>query len=123
MATVRERLNIGSPSDIADGLRFVSIGDVLAGLTPVEATEPVTSGTVFEVPTPGTILSVSTAGTALVMVDSTVTPAAGEVSVSYTSNGVATLTFQAAVTEYTYTQMALPDQLANRLNSEAYVEP
>jgi hypothetical protein len=123
MATVQERLNTGSPSDIADALRFISFGDLLAGLTPVEATETVASGTVHVIPTSGQVQTMSTAGTALVIVDSTVTPGAGEVSIAYDANGVPTATFQAAVTTYTYTQTGVSTGLAGLLAATAYVEP
>lgn len=121
MATLKERLNTASPSDIADALRTVPIGDLIEGLVPSLKTETVTSGTVHVAPDQGTIHTVSTAGAALVIVDGTVTPAAGEVSVNYDIAAGPTLTFNAAVTTYTYSQTVIPRLLGLVLNTPAYV--
>jgi len=103
-------------------MRFIKVGDIFAGMNPVEATETVTSGTVFVVPTSGQINTMSTGGAALVIVDSTVSPGATEVSIAYT-DGVPTATFGAAVATYTYTQSQTSAQLGSHLSAEAYIEP
>lgn len=68
---------------------------------------------------PGTIQTVeSPAGTALRVVGAGVTPGATEVAVAYDSNGVPTLTFAAAVTDWVVTKTRLPVGMADYLDTE-----
>lgn len=121
MATLQERLNIASPSDFADRNRQVSMGDVLAGLVPVERTlSGLASSATHVHDVAGTILAVSLAAAQKVIVTSLDTPGAGEVGVTYDANGVATLLFgDGANTGYTVIAMSLPAGLGAALAAEA----
>ncbi len=121
MATVQERLNTASPNDIADRLRQVSIGDVVAGLIPVERTlSGLTSSATHVHDVPGAIMAVSLAAAQKVIVTSLDTPGAGEVGVSYNADGLATLLFgDGANTGYTVVAQSLPTGLGATLASTA----
>lgn len=121
MSTVQEQLNLASPTTIADMLRKVSIGDLIAGLVPRAVSRTgLASNTVQVEPEPGEIKSVeSPAGTNLTIVGAGATPAAGEVAVAYDANGVATLTFQAAVTAYDVQKTVFPAGLGDTLAEDS----
>lgn len=117
MSTVQENLNQSNPTTIADMLRKLPIGDLLAGMVPkVNARTGLVSGTVHVNDIPGAISAVeSPVGTTLTIIGPGDTPAAGEVAVAYSTDGVATLTFQAAVTAYSALQTSLPADLGATL--------
>jgi len=121
MATVQDRLNTASPSDIADRFRQLPIGDILAGLIPSQATYAGLASSATHVnPVAGNITAVSVSAAAKVIVDSTVTAGAGEVQVTYDAQGVGTLVFgDGANTGYTVTLNALPAGLATILATVA----
>jgi len=121
MSTVQEQLNLASPTTIADMLRKVSFGDVLAGLVPrLEQRTGLASNAVQVEPEAGEIKAVeSPSGTNLAIVGPGATPAAGEVAIAYDSNGVATLTFNAAVTAYDVVKTVLPTGLGDALAAES----
>lgn len=120
-STVQERLNIGSPSDIADRMRQLPVGDVFASLIPAERTLTGLASSATQVhDVAGAILQVAVGADQKVIVTSADTPAAGEVGVSYDSDGVATLLFGDGVqTGYTVIAMGLPAGLGTILASEA----
>lgn len=121
MSTTKEALNLANPTSVPDMLRKVSAGDILAGMVPTaNARTGLASNTVQENDIAGAILAVeSPAGTNLAIVGPGATPAVGEVAVAYDSNGLATLTFQAAVTAYTALQMTLPAGLGAAMASDS----
>lgn len=115
--TVQDRLNIASPTDLADRNRQVLMGDVLAGLIPVERTLSGLSSSATHIhDAAGTILQVALAAAQKVIVTSADTPGAGEVGVTYSSDGVATLLFgDGANTGYTVIATSLPAGLGATL--------
>ncbi len=121
MATVQERLNIGSPSDIADRLRQLPVGDVFASLIPTERTlSGLASSATHIHDVAGVILQVAIAAAQKVIVTSADTPGAGEVGIAYDADGVATLLFgDGANTGYTVIAMSLPAGLGAALAAEA----
>lgn len=121
MSTVQEALDLANPNSIADMFRKVSIGSVLAGLIPRAISRTgLASNTVQVEPEAGEIKSVeSPAGTNLIIVGAGATPGVGEVAVAYDANGVATLTFQAAVTAYDVQKTIFPDGLGDALAEES----
>jgi len=102
MATVQEALDISNPNDIPDMLRKVRLGTILAGmLVPVtDANARTVTADVCVLTTAGTVLAVTaTAGGTtgnFRLVASGMTPATTQVAVSYSAEGIATLTFAAA---------------------------
>ena len=102
MATVQQALDISNPNDIPDMLRKVRLGTILAGML-VPATDAdartVTSN-VCVMTTAGIVLAV-TATTGGVtgnfsLIAAGQTPATTQVAVSYSAEGIATLTFLGA---------------------------
>lgn len=116
MATIQTRLNLANPNDLPDRLRQVLIGDVLDGLrSRVVARAGLTNQATHVHSTPGAIEHVmDSAGTTPLAVVSGA-PGAGEVQVAYDANGLATLTFAAAVTGYQVFQQVLPDSHGDTL--------
>lgn len=109
MSTIQTRLNLANPNDLPDRLRQVLIGDILDGLrSRVVARAGLTNQATHVHSLPGSIEHVTdTAGTtALDVVVGA--PGAGEVQIAYDANGLATLTFSAAVTGYQVVQQVLP---------------
>ncbi len=121
MSTVQEALNQANPNCLADACRLVKLGDVIAGMIPSTVAETgLTSSDTQTLATAGQVVTVeSPAGTALTIVGEGVAPAAGEVAVAYDTDGVATLTFNAAVTEYTVSQTTIPAGLGDVLASDS----
>lgn len=118
--TLKDSLNAANPNSLPDRLRQISLGDLLAGLIPrwVARTSLTSSATHIHTQ-PGAIMAVADdAGTTnLLIVQGT--PGAGEVQISYDSNGLATLVFAAAVTGYKVKQQVLPSGLGALLALEA----
>ena len=121
MSTVQEQLNLGSPTTLPDMMRKVRIGDVLAGLVPTaQQRTGLTSNATQVEPEAGAISAVeSPTGTALTIVGPGVTPGAGKVAIAYDADGVATLTFAAAVTAYDVVKQTLPADLGAILAEES----
>jgi hypothetical protein len=121
MSTVQEQLNLASPTTIADMLRKVAIGDLIAGMVPTAKSRTgLASSTTHTEPEGGVISAVeSPAGTALVIVGAGVTPAVGQVAIAYDAEGVATLTFQAAVTAYDVVATTIPSGLGAILAADS----
>lgn len=121
MATVQEVLNSANPNVICEGLRAISFGSIIAGLVPrlVQRTGLASSATQVH-NAPGIILQVQDAAgtTALSIVNSTA--GAGEVQVTYDSNGIATLVFgDGANTGYDCICTVLPAGLATALAADS----
>ena len=108
--TVKDGLNSANPNNIADLLRDVSIGDVLAGLVaPQERARTGLSSSTTQVHDIAAVISaVSVANSAIVIVSSGVTAGVGEVAITYAA-GIATLEFQAAVTQYEVMEVPVTD--------------
>lgn len=121
MATVQERLNIASPIDIADRFRQLPVGDIMAGQIPTLVSRSGLASSATQVhSSAGQILTASNGGgTALGIVNPDVTVGATTVVVAYDANGLATLTFNAAVTAYDVTMLAMPAGLGATLASVA----
>lgn len=121
MSTTKEALNLANPNSVPDMLRKVSAGDILGGLIPTANARTGLASNATQVnDLPGALLAVeSPAGTNLTIVGPGATPAAGEVAVSYDADGVATLTFNAAVTAYTALQLTLPAGLGATLAADS----
>lgn len=119
--SVQDRLNVASPGDISDRFRQVSMGDILAGLIPAERTRTgLTSGATHVHDVAGMIITVALGTAPVLIVASADTPAAGEVGITYDTNGVATLLFgDGANTAYTVVAMSLPAGLGASLALEA----
>lgn len=120
--TTKEGLDRSNPNYLPSLMQEIKAGTLLAGLIPVVTLRPTIASAAVHVHTvPGTILTVSTGATAVLIVDGLSTPGAGEVAITYDSEGIATLTFQAANTTYDVTQHVLPALLgtafAKLLNS------
>ncbi len=121
MATVQKRMNIASPSDLADRNRQVQMGDVVAGSIPVLVDRTGLASSATQVHSAaGQIVTVSNGGgTALGIVNPDVTVGATTVVVAYDADGLATLTFNAAVTAYSATYMPAPAGLGATLAATA----
>lgn len=120
MATVQERLNTASPNDIADRFRQVSFGDIVQGLIPkINARTGLASSATQVHDTAGLIRTVNVGSALRAIVNPDVTPGAATVQITYDSNGVATLVFNAVLTAYTVTETARPAGLGTTLASEA----
>ncbi len=123
MSTVQEALDLANPNFIAAMFRKVLIGDLLAGLIPaVNSRKGLASNAVQVNDVPGAILAVeSPAGTDIPIVGPAATPGVGEVAIAYDTEGIATLTFQAAVTAYDALQTTLPAALGTTMAEDSGV--
>lgn len=120
--TIQEMLDMSNGTTLAPALAQLrddddeGFGAILAGLIPRKIERSgLTNGTEHIEPEAGAILIVTDAAgtTAYTMVHGAA--GAGEVTVEYDSEGVATLTFNGAVTEYTVTKQVLPAGLGTAL--------
>ena len=127
MATVQEALNIAQPNDLPDMLRKVNLGDIIAGmLVPVtDSVARAVAAHVCVLDTAGEVKAVTataggTTGNCL-LVPAGATPATGQVAVSYSAEGVATLTFAAgdAVTACKVQKTTMPAGLGTILAADA----
>lgn len=129
MATVQQALDIAQPNDIPDMLRKVSVGTILAGmLVPATDTNARTvTAHVCVLTTAGMVLAVTvTAGGVtgnFSPIAAGMTPATTQVAVSYSAEGVATLTFAAAdaVTACKVQKTTFPAGLGTILAADAGV--
>lgn len=128
MSTVQQQLNLASPTTLPDMLRKLPIGDIVASMIPqaLSRTAFTSSATQIDRTTDagageaGVILAVeSPAGTALSIVGPGVAPGATEVAIAYSSEGVPTLTFNAAVTAYDVVKQVLPSGLGTTLAADS----
>lgn len=112
--TVQGSLDNANITDLASRLQELKgFGVLLAGLIPVERTRTVASSATHIHDIPGIITAVALGAVQKSIVLSADTPAAGEVGVTYDTNGLATLLFGDGVnTEYTVLQTQLPTGLA-----------
>lgn len=118
MATIQASLDKANLGELDRLLAKVKLGTALAALKPTIRTRSGLASSAAQVhDVPGLIASVNaTAGTPLSIVHGSA-PDSGEVRIEYDADGLATLTFNAAVTGYTCSQMGysdgtLADQLA-----------
>lgn len=117
----QDALNLANPNSLADLLRLVLVGDLLAGMVPREIVRTgLTSSATHVEPEAGKIDMVLNASNAtLALVGASDTAGAGEVQVTYDSEGVATLVFgDGANTAYTVTKTVLPAGLGTTLAAE-----
>jgi hypothetical protein len=128
MSTVKEALDLANPTSLPDMLRKLPVGSLLSGLIPqaLSRTAFTSSATQIDRSTDagageaGVILAVeSPAGTALSIVGPGVAPGATEVAVAYSSEGVPTLTFNAAVTAYDVVKQVLPANLGTTFAADS----
>lgn len=102
MATVQQALDISNPNDIPDMLRKVRLGTILAGmLVPATDTDARTvTSNVCVMTTAGIVLAVTVTAGGVTgnfrPIAAGQTPATTQVAVSYSAEGVATLTFLGA---------------------------
>ncbi len=97
----KDALNRSNINTLPQLLRGVKIGDIIGGLVPTTTTRTgLTTNTVHVHTVPGTILSVSVGAAGQLIVGPGATLGAGEVSIAYDSDGLATLTFFATTTLY-----------------------
>ena len=117
MATVQDRLDTASPNDLPDRFRQVSMGVLIAGLIPAERTLTSLASSATHVhDVPGVIHQVALGAAQKVIVTSADTAGAGEVKVTYDTNGLATLVFgDGANTAYTVVAQSLPTGLGATL--------
>jgi hypothetical protein len=124
--TVAERLALTLPTDLADCLRKVKIADIIAGLRPrtvtltglTSAAAQVMVDEDGETELPGLIASVNTSAPANLVIIHSGAVGAGEVKVEYDAEGLATLTFEAAVTAFSVTMITIPAAHATTLAGE-----
>lgn len=123
--TVAEKLALTLPTDLADCLRKVLIGEILAGIIPrtvflTGLTSSAAQVMVDEdgVECPGLIASVTDGSDAPLSIIHDGAVGAGEVLIEYDSNGLATLTFNAAVTAFSVTMMRIPADHGDTLAGE-----
>jgi len=121
MATVQDRLNTASPGDLPDRFRQLTLGDLIAGLIPSERTlSGLTSSATHIHDIPGLIVGVALGAVPKAIVLSADTAGAGEVKVTYDSDGLATLVFgDGANTAYTVVATQLPAGLGATLATVA----
>ncbi len=97
----KDALNRSNLNTLAPLLRGAKIGDIIGGLVPTTTTlTGLTTNTVHVHTVTGTILSVAVGAVNQVIVGPGTTLAAGEVSIAYDADGLATLTFFATTTLY-----------------------
>ena len=121
MSDVQEALDLANPTDLPDQLRKVSPGALVAGMIPrlIDRTG-LTSGATHVEPEPGAVLAVDLAGTTLAIVSPNDTAGAGEVEITYDSDGVATLVFgDGAQTAYSVVKTVLPAGLSTVLAADS----
>ncbi len=121
MSTVQQVLDKAPPHAMADMLRKISFGELLAGLRPrlVARADLASSATQIH-SVPGAILQVTDAAGTTAVTIVTGTAGAGEVTVTYDANGLATLVFgTGAVTAYNVLQLAIPAGLVAALAADA----
>lgn len=123
--TVAERLALTNPVDTFDCLRKVKIADVLAGLRPRTVTLTGLTSAAAQVMVdedgvelPGLIASVNTSAPANLVIIHSGAVGAGEVLIEYDAEGLATLTFEAAVTAFSVTMITIPADHATTLAGE-----
>ena len=124
--TVAERLVLSNPVDTFDCLRKVKISEILAGLRPrlvtltglTSAAAQVMVDTDGVTELPGLIASVNTSAPANLVIIHSGAVGAGEVLVEYDAEGLATLTFEAAVTAFSVTMITIPADHATTLAGE-----
>lgn len=116
MATRQEALDRRQPTHLADLVGDMNTGSVFAGLVPRPVVRTgLTSGATHVHSVPGAILAVTSSADAPQAMIAEGAPAANQVRVEYDANGLATLTFNGAVTGYKVLQMALPAGHGDRL--------
>lgn len=125
LPTIQERLALTLPTDLADCLHKVLIAEIVAGLVPRTVTlsglTPAAAQVMVDedgVECPGLIASVNTSAPAGLTIIHSGAVGAGEVKIEYDANGLATLTFEAAVTAFSVTMMRIPAALADNLAGE-----
>jgi hypothetical protein len=117
--TVAEHLAFSNPATLADALRIAKIGDIIAGLIPRTVTlTGLTSAAAQTMTVPGLIASVNDATFTPLSIIHSGAVGAGEVKIEYDADGLATLTFNAAVTAFNVTMIALPTVLSSKLATE-----
>lgn len=121
MATVQAALNTANPNDIANRLDQVDIGTIIAGLIPSERTLTGLASSATHIhDIPGLIVGVALAAVPKAIVLSADTAGAGEVKVTYDTDGLATLVFgDGANTAYTVVAQQLPTTLGVTLALDA----
>jgi len=116
--TNQDAINLANPNSIADLLRQIPAGDLIAGMIPRVISRTVASNAVQVEPEAGAILSVADAAGTSALAIVTGTPGAGEVQIAYSAEGVATLTFASPVTGYQVVKTVLPAGLATYLAAD-----
>jgi len=115
-------LNAGQPNVTPDAMQRLKMGDVMEGLIPKqrERTGLVAAATQVE-PEPGFVqlVELPAGPTTLTIVGPDTVPGAGEVSISYDAQGVATLTFgDGPQTDYNVIKQSLPADFQALLDSD-----
>jgi len=120
--TVQDGLNDANPNILPSYLQEVPIGDFIAGLTGMMPQKRALTGldslTVHVHDKRGLITAVYVGGNPVTIIPGGETPAAGQVAIDYDETGLGTLTFQAANTAYTVTQLGIPASLNTILSRE-----
>lgn len=121
--TNQDALNLSNANNLPDLMRQLPWGDMLAGMVPrrIARTGLSSSATHIE-PDAGMISIVSIADNAALIMIEAGTAGAGEVKVTYSSAGVATLVFgDGAQTAYRVVKTVLPDGLVDFLAADSTV--
>ena len=118
--TAADLLEFSNPATLADALRTVKIGEIVAGLIPrtVTLTGLTSAAAQVMVDTdgnnlPGLIASVNTSAPANLLIIHSGAVGAGEVLIEYDADGLATLTFEGAVTAFSVTMIVIPTELSS----------
>ena len=112
--TVAEHLAFANPATLADALRIAKIGELIAGLIPRTVTlTGLTSAAAQVMTVPGLIASVNNASFDPLAIIHSGAVGAGEVLIEYDADGLATLTFEAAVTAFSVTMIVIPTELSS----------
>lgn len=117
--TAADRLETCLPTTLPNALKAVKINEIVAGLIPRLVTYTgLTSQAAHILTSPGPVLSVNTSAHANLVPIHSGAVGAGEVLVEYDADGLATLTFEGAVTGFSVVQQVIPADLATLLTTE-----
>lgn len=130
--TVQEMLDSASPSDLPEALGAANIGEIIAGLIPrwVSKTGLTSSASQIHMDSsspakyqPFVVHAVTDGSDAPLAIIGSGSVGAGEVKVEYSTDGVPTLTFNAAVTAYKVLGQPLPKVLGQILANKPNWKP
>ena len=119
--TVQTSLNDANPNSIADRLRQVALGNILARMIPQRLVRTGLASSATQVETTAGYVHMvqDSSDTTLTLIGEGDTIGAGKCRVTYDASGFATLLFNGAVTGYKITLLPCTDTLAADLAADA----